>query len=441
MVKKKNIVDELKGFYYQNVISNMYIATTLLGAIILDVIDKNFYLLIVASTIMPHLYEFLFSKIKTKIPNFYYYLGLYLNSIIFSVFIYSVSFEPTLTGLLILMYTYTLISYGGWSLWFYLFPILVVKVALLYFIFGTSEVLYAPIQIVISSIITSCCFIIVTASYRFDSKNELIRSRIELKSLLKKQSSLSKNLSRYLSPKLVETLVNGDNSIENHQRKEVVIFFSDLCNFTSLSEEMSPEDMSMVLNQYLSRMSEIANKYGATIDKFIGDSVMVFFGAPNSISPKEDALRCIRMANEMQKEMSIMNGDWHSNGIQHQFKARIGVHQGWATVGNFGAENQVNYTVIGTTVNIASRLEQQCPPDGILVSRKIMELCKEEFQFDYFDSLSLKGIDNKVDGYTLNSKHMYGSKKINLVIQVNENTIEDTRWKLKKQGITAYREY
>jgi adenylate cyclase len=437
MVDKKNTVDELKSFYFQNVISHLYVVTTTLSAIVLGLIDPEYYLIILISSIIPHLYEAGARNLKNAKPNIYYMIGLALNSAVFSVFLYSISFEPTITGLLVLMYTYTLISYGGWKLWFLLFPMLLTKSFLLFYIFGAKDVIHAPLEMVASAVVTSCCFIVVTANYRYESKGELEKSKTELKALFDKQTLLSGRLSRYLSPKVVESLVSGDDSIETHQRKEVVVFFSDLCNFTSLSEEMSPEDMSKVLNQYLSKMSDIANKYDATIDKFIGDAVMVFFGAPHSHSPKEDALKCVRMADAMKKEMQQLNDKWKSEGIQHEFKVRMGIHQGWATVGNFGAENQVNYTVIGTAVNIASRLEQQCPIDKILVSRKIMEMCKDQFKFSFLDKLELKGIENAMEAYIVEDKHSHGSKTASLLIEANENTIDDIRWKLKKIGVSA----
>lgn len=434
---KRNIVDEVKGFYYQNVISHMYIATTLLIGIIADIIHYKLYVLIAISSLLPHLYESISTSIRKKSANLYYLLGLCTNSFVFSAFVFAVSFEPTLTGLLLIMYSYTLISYGGFKLWLFAISVLCCELIILFFAFGFSDVLHAPYYLVSTAVIASCCFIIVTASYRYDTNIELINSRREMASLLKQQSILSKNLSRYLSSKLVEKLVNGDHSIEKHQRREVVVFFSDLCNFTSISEEMSPEDMSLILNQYLSKMSKIANKFDATIDKFIGDSVMVFFGAPATLGPKEDVLKCLRMATEMKKELSNLNKEWSKKGISHTFSVRMGIHQGWVTVGNFGSENQLNYTIIGTSVNIAARLEQQCPPDSILVSRRIMELGKGEFLFYDNGLIELKGIESPFKTFIMGNKHQYGSKPIHLVIEANENTVEGVKWLLKKNGIVA----
>ncbi len=440
MFYKNNIVDELKSFYYQNVMTHLYIFTTMISAIIIGLIESEFYWLLVISSLFPFAYESFSSRLKDTEPKYYYRLGLYLNSIIISLFIFSVSFEPSLSGLIILMYTYTLISYGGWRLFLMLFPTLALHLFILTMFFGNSDVLHVPYQIVATSLIASCCFMAVIASYRYDAGVELVESKKKLKSVLKKQSILTKNLSRYLSSKLVETLINEDESIEKHQRREITVFFSDLCNFTSISEELSPEDMSLILNQYLSRMSKIANSYGATIDKFIGDSVMVFFGAPSSLGPKQDALRCLDMAIDMKKGMEDLNKKWKELGYSHRFKVRMGIHQGWATVGNFGAKDLVNYTAIGTAVNIAARLEQNCAPSDILVSQKVFEVTKDEFQFSDNGSMALKGIESPVQTHILNGKHQYGSKKVKLIIEANENNVDTIRWELRKAGVIAREE-
>lgn len=436
MLLRSKPVDELKSFYFQNVMSHLYIVTTLLSAIVLEVVPRSGYWIIVLSSLFPFIYESMSVRLKQSRPKSYYTLGLYLNSIILSLFIYTISFEPSLSGLIILMYTYTLISYGGWRLFLFLFPTVIVHILALIVFLGQTDVIHAPFEIVASSLIASCCFIAVIASYRYDASIELLNSRTNLKVILQKQSRLSKRLSRYLSPKLVETLVNDDQSIESHQRKEVVVFFSDLCDFTSISENMSPEDLSKILNEYLSAMSDIANKYGATIDKFIGDSVMVFFGAPNSLGSKQDVLSCLKMANEMIHTLDNLNAKWRDEGYAQNFKARIGIHQGWATVGNFGAKDQVNYTIIGSTVNIAARLEQNCPPNTILVSGRIADVAKDEFIFESMGQVELKGIEPSMEAFQMKGKHQYGSRRVLITVEANENTVEQIREKLRKVGIS-----
>tara|TARA_B100001245_G_scaffold236513_1_gene227955 strand:+ start:12311 stop:13633 length:1323 start_codon:yes stop_codon:yes gene_type:complete len=440
MFIKSNAVDEVKSFYYQNVMSNLYISTTILSAIVLGLVAQEMYWVVVISSLFPFAYESISDHLKNHRLQYYYRVGLYLNSLVISLFIYSVSFEPSLSGLIVLMYTYTLISYGGWKLFLTLFPSLFLHLAMIYFIFGNKEVIHVPYELVASSLVASCCFIAVTASYKYESGVELLKSRRKLTSVLKQQSGLTKRLSRYLSPKLVESMLEGDSSVESHQRREVVTFFSDLCDFTSLSEELSPEDMSKILNEYLSEMSRIANEYGATIDKFIGDAVMVFFGAPNSLGPKQDAVKCLKMSLDMRDAMHSLNNKWRKSGISHSFKVRMGIHQGWATVGSFGATDLVNYTVIGTAVNVAARLEQNCTPSNILVSRKVVDLTDDIFEFEDNGELQLKGIEQPVHTYNLKGSHKYGSKKIRLVIDVNENTVDEVRWNLRKVGVVAKEE-
>ena len=104
---------------------------------------------------------------------------------------------------------------------------------------------------------------------------------------------------------------------------------------------MEAEELSALLNEYLTEMTKIATKYGGTIDKFIGDAVMIFFGAPESAGEKEDALRCVRMAMEMQARMKELQAKWFRQGIERPLQIRIGINTGVATVGDFGAEERL----------------------------------------------------------------------------------------------------
>src|SRR5690606_17830550 len=122
MFIKNKVVDEKKSFYYQNVMSHLYIVMTLISAIVLGLLPNSSYWLMAISSLFPFAYEALTQTLRGSNVRWYYNLGLYLNSIIFSFFIYLVSFEPSLSGLLVLMFTYTLISYGGWRLFLMLFP-------------------------------------------------------------------------------------------------------------------------------------------------------------------------------------------------------------------------------------------------------------------------------------------------------------------------------
>lgn len=150
----------------------------------------------------------------------------------------------------------------------------------------------------------------------------------------------------------------------------MTIFFSDIVNFTSTTEGMETEDLTDLLNSYLEEMSRIAIKYGGTIDKFIGDAILIFFGDPLSQGVKEDAKACASMAIEMRDRLKELQEKWYSFGIQNPFQVRAGITTGYCTVGNFGSKSRMDYTIIGNQVNIASRLESNAKPDQILISHE-----------------------------------------------------------------------
>jgi class 3 adenylate cyclase len=177
-------------------------------------------------------------------------------------------------------------------------------------------------------------------------------------------------LDRYLPPQIVERVLLGQGGVlEGRRRVTVTIFFSDLKDFTGLADRLDPDVLSTILNEYLSEMSEIAFRHGGTIDKFIGDAVMVFFGAPMTLPPEEQVDRALRMASEMDRRLGELNVAWSERGLlEGGFTCRMGIHTGEATVGSFGSRVRAEYTAIGSAVNLAARLESACTPGRILVS-------------------------------------------------------------------------
>lgn len=170
--------------------------------------------------------------------------------------------------------------------------------------------------------------LILSSSQKIKEKNEQL-------------SGLSSKLSKYLAPQLYDSIFTGEKEvkIETH-RKKITIFFSDIVGFTSITEETDEVKLSVWLNTYLNDMANIAFEHGGTLDKFIGDAVMVFFGDPKTQGEQEDALKCVSMAMVMQDRAKFLGID-----------IRIGIHSGYAIVGNFGSENRMDYTVIGRAVN------------------------------------------------------------------------------------------
>ena len=215
----------------------------------------------------------------------------------------------------------------------------------------------------------------------------------------------SDRLSKYLSPQICEQIFSDVEFDTGTGRKKLTIFFSDIVNFTSITESMEAEELSGFLNFYLTNMCEIALKYGGTIDKFIGDSEMVFFGDPQSQGPEQDALACCNMGLEMlafvEKNEELFKEQFN---FPEKLEIRIGVHSGVCSVGNFGSDQRLDYTVIGRAVNVAARLEQAAPKNSMLVSNSTKSLLGDTFQVSDSIEVKAKGIDRPITGYILTNQ-------------------------------------
>tara|TARA_A200000159_G_scaffold150418_1_gene159760 strand:+ start:946 stop:1869 length:924 start_codon:yes stop_codon:yes gene_type:complete len=215
----------------------------------------------------------------------------------------------------------------------------------------------------------------------------------------------SDRLSKYLSPQICEQIFSDVEFDTGTGRKKLTIFFSDIVNFTSITESMEAEELSGFLNFYLTNMCEIALKYGGTIDKFIGDSVMIFFGDPQSKGPEQDALACCNMGLEMlafvEKNEELFKEQFN---FPEKLEIRIGVHSGVCSVGNFGSDQRLDYTVIGRAVNVAARLEQAAPKNSMLFSNSTKSLLADTFQVSDSIEVKAKGIDRPIIGYILTNQ-------------------------------------
>lgn len=245
--------------------------------------------------------------------------------------------------------------------------------------------------------------------------------------------ALSKQLSKYLSPQIYDSIFSGARGVELvSARKKLSVFFSDLCNFTQTTEKIQSEDLTQLLNFYLSEMSSIALEYGATIDKYVGDAIVIFFGDPNSNGVKEDATQCVEMALAMRRKMRELEHRWGTFGLDEPLQYRMGIHTGFCTVGNFGSDIRMDYTVIGSGVNLAARLESAAKPNGLLISLDTYNLVKDELSFVESEQINAKGFaepirtfkpisDEPIDllSFELNSK------KVDL--QTSELTLDELK--------------
>ena len=212
--------------------------------------------------------------------------------------------------------------------------------------------------------------------------------------------ALSAKLAKYLAPQVYHSIFTGRQDVRiASKRKKLTICFSDVVGFTETTDKMESEDLTQLLNHYLTEMSKIALQYGATIDKYVGDAIVIFFGDPETRGVKQDAVACVKMALAMQKRMDELAAHWRAGGIETPLRCRIGIHTSYCTVGNFGSEDRMDYTIVGGAVNLASRLEHEAPPGGILVSYETFAHVQDEIECEPRGQIRVRGIAHPVDTY------------------------------------------
>ncbi len=203
---------------------------------------------------------------------------------------------------------------------------------------------------------------------RLETVNRDLQTTVDEQVALLEHTSV---LRRYLSPQVAEAIVAGRSGIGESRRQELTIVFADVRGFTALSEQSEPEEMIGSLNRFLSAMTEVVFRYEGTLDKYIGDALMIFFNDP---LPQDDhAERAVRMALDMQKELAELRSRMGDAALM-KISAGIGISTGFVTVGNVGSPTRMDYTVMGNHVNLASRLADDAGPGEILISERTLAL-------------------------------------------------------------------
>lgn len=229
---------------------------------------------------------------------------------------------------------------------------------------------------------------------------ELKQREDELAEKSSSMEQLSNQIAKYMSPQVYESIFTGKREVKvtSHRRK-LSIFFSDIAGFTEMADQLESEDLTKLLNHYLTEMSDIAADHGATIDKYVGDAIVIFFGDPETSGVKQDALACVKMAIAMRTRMSELQVVWRDSGISNPLQCRIGINTGFCTVGNFGSEKRMDYTIIGSGVNLASRLESAATPGEILISHETFALVKDQIHCESEGMIEVKGISYPIETY------------------------------------------
>jgi adenylate cyclase len=237
-------------------------------------------------------------------------------------------------------------------------------------------------------------------------REELVEQRMRDQEIIEQKSqkleALANRLARYLSPQIYRSMFDEPTDGELvHKRKNLTVFFSDVVQFTDLSDSLEPERFAAVINSYLSEMASIAIEAGGTIDKFIGDAVLVFFGDPDTAGDREDALRAVGMALRMQERIGELQNYWKKLGVSGGLKVRMGIATGFCTVGNFGSKQRLDYTVFGRPVNMASRLQTKAAPGTILMEQGTKDLVEGSIECEAFGTLQPKGFSRPREVFTV----------------------------------------
>ncbi len=207
---------------------------------------------------------------------------------------------------------------------------------------------------------------------------------------------LRRSFESYFPPSVVERILADPAMMSRGQRKELTILFSDIKDFTAHSSTYSPDRIRGFLNEYFETMVEVVFTYKGTVDKYIGDGLMVFFGDPEPVP--DHALRAVRAAIEMQNKARGLSAKWAREG-GFPLRVRIGISTGEVVVGNMGSSRRLSYTVLGSAVNLAKRLESSAPADGILISQKTRDLVVPFVSTRLFGEINVKGIQDPVSAY------------------------------------------
>lgn len=277
----------------------------------------------------------------------------------------------------------TLLSIGG--LWLLFMtgstPLLVGGITLLWtFVLMVVEYLWLGQQVlipVISTLIFIWLYYALAALYAFRSEQRAREQSIQI-------------FSRFLDPRVVDDLVSSGESALNmkSESRQITVLFSDIRGFTTMSEQHSAEEIVDILNRYFSRQVEVVFKHGGTMDKFIGDAIMAFWGAP--VTDDNQAANAINSALDMVDVLMAFREELDAE--VRGFDVGIGIHTGDSVVGFIGSENRLDYTAIGDTVNLASRIEGQTKGIArVLVSDETRKQCSDEFEFIEHGIFKVKG--------------------------------------------------
>ena len=287
--------------------------------------------------------------------------------------------------------------YGGWRFYLKVIGFIIAGILVSGLLFGFNLDFDSGS---ISTYTSAIAIPIMVFALVINIQNDYKRSREKVRKSKEQLQELANKLSKYLSPQVYSQIFLGKKEVRlESYRKKLTVFFSDIVGFTELTDSMESEAVSALLNNYFNEMAKIALKHGGTIDKYMGDAIMIFFGDPESKGEKEDAVACVMMAIEMRERLTSLRQEWKRRGIAKGLHVRMGINTGYCTVGNFGSEDRLDYTIIGGQVNLANRLESNAPIDQILISESTYLLVRDKVYCEEKEEIFAKGIARPVQTY------------------------------------------
>jgi adenylate cyclase len=203
-------------------------------------------------------------------------------------------------------------------------------------------------------------------------------------------------LERYFAPRLLFKILQAPGKLMSAEKKVITVLFSDIAGFTSWCANQPPDVIHATLNEYFELMTEIVFRHEGTVDKFIGDGLMAFFGDP--LAQADHPLRAVRSGIEMQQSVRRLRGRWEAEG-RMPIHIRIGINTGEVVVGDMGSRRIMAYTAIGANVNLASRLESKAPVDGVLVSAPVYLEVMASVETRFAGRITAKGITEDFETY------------------------------------------
>lgn len=254
----------------------------------------------------------------------------------------------------------------------------------------------------------------------------------------RQKRQIKQAFSHYMSDLLIQDLLRNPEKLRlGGERKVLTVFFSDLAGFTSISEKLNPEEVVTLLNRYLTAMTDIILASGGIIDKYEGDAIMAFWGAP---LPQEDhALRACHAAIDNQRRLVSLREELMQAGLP-PVHARIGIHTGEMIIGNMGSSQRFDFTVIGDNVNLASRLEGACKEygTGILISEETCRRAMEHIEVRELDLLQVKGRETPVRIFELLGRKGEIGDELAEALRVFSEGLEHYRNRRWEQAMDAF---